>query len=181
MLTGKKPNLSRMRVFGSVCCTYKHDKKNLDSRCEKGVFIGYDKYSPAYLVYYPGNKKVSKHRLVRFVTKNVVEKETQTDPMIDDDLMEKRYVSPRLTESVTAQNQGSVNVSQETFDWPDSTDTAQIERNDPRYPKRDRRTPQYLSEYVTDVKSNDQVSINIDYCYRMCDAPQNIQRSYERT
>ena len=53
MLTGKKPNLSRMRVFGSVCYTYKHDKKKLDSRCEKGVFIGYDKYRPAYLVYYP--------------------------------------------------------------------------------------------------------------------------------
>ena len=166
-----------MRVFGSVCYTYKHDKKKLDSRCDKGVFIGYDKNSPAYLVYYLDTEKVSKHWLVRFVTKNVVEKETQTDPMIDDDLMEKRYLSPRSSESVTAQNQGNVNVSQETFDRPDSIDAAQIERNDPRYPKRDRRTPQYLSEYVTDVKSNDQVSINVDYCYRMCDAPQTYKEA----
>ena len=32
-------------------------------------------------------------------------------------------------------------------------------------------------EYVTDVKSNDQVSINIDYCYRMCNAPQTFKEA----
>lgn len=33
MLTGKKPNVSRMQRFGSVCYTYKQEKGKLDSRC----------------------------------------------------------------------------------------------------------------------------------------------------
>lgn len=62
MLTGRKPNLSKMNVFGSVCYAYKQEKKRLDSRCEKGIFVGYDKNSPAYLVYNPDTGSVRKHR-----------------------------------------------------------------------------------------------------------------------
>jgi len=32
--TGKKPNVSKMHKFGSVCYTYKQDKGKLDSRCD---------------------------------------------------------------------------------------------------------------------------------------------------
>ncbi|PIK35791.1 hypothetical protein BSL78_27378 [Apostichopus japonicus] len=42
MLTGNKPDLSKMGIFGSECYAYKHDPKKLDSRCEKGIFVGYD-------------------------------------------------------------------------------------------------------------------------------------------
>ena len=68
MLTGQKPDLSRMGAFGSECYAYNHDYKKLDSRCTKGVLVGYDKNSPAYLVYHPGNGKVMKHILFYFVT-----------------------------------------------------------------------------------------------------------------
>lgn len=151
--------------------------KKLDSRCDKGIFVGYDKNSPAYLVYYPDTKKVLKHRLVRFVTKNVCEKETQTDPMIIDDFLEKRYASPRPSVTVNNQKEGKTNEPQGTSDSQDMTDTAQIEGIEPRYPKRDRRAPQYLSEYVTNTKSNDQALISIDYCYRMCDVPQTFKEA----
>lgn len=57
VFTGKTPNLSNMKIFGSECYAYKQDKKKLDSRCEKGIFVGYDKYSPAYNVYYPETRK----------------------------------------------------------------------------------------------------------------------------
>ena len=53
VFTGKTPNLSDMKIFGSECYIYQQDKKKLDSRCKKGIFVGYDKYSPAYNVYYP--------------------------------------------------------------------------------------------------------------------------------
>ena len=81
MLTGRRPHMSRMQKFGSVCYTYKQDKIKLDSRCEKGIFVGYDKNSPACMVYYPDNRKVKKHRLVKFVSKTVVEQQRQTDKM----------------------------------------------------------------------------------------------------
>lgn len=55
-----------------------------DSRCTKGVFVGYDKNSPAYLVYHPDKGKVMKHRLIRFISKDSVEQQTQTDLPYED-------------------------------------------------------------------------------------------------
>ncbi len=79
-LTGTLPDLSRMWIFGSECFAYEQEHKKLDSRCSKGLFVGYDKNcSPSYLVYYPKNGKVMKHRLVKFMNNNSVEQYTQTD------------------------------------------------------------------------------------------------------
>ena len=61
-----------------VCFAYKQEKGKLDSRCEQGVFVGYDKNSPTYLVNYPDTKRVQKHRLAKFPTKAATERETQT-------------------------------------------------------------------------------------------------------
>ncbi|KAJ8403284.1 hypothetical protein AAFF_G00355010 [Aldrovandia affinis] len=60
-----------------------------DSRCEKGIFVGYDKNSPAYMVYYPDKGKVQKHRLVKCVTKAIVDQQTQTDMMPDDEMQNR--------------------------------------------------------------------------------------------
>ena len=46
VFTGKTPNFSNMKIFGSEYYVYKQDKKKLD------------KYSPAYNVYYPETGKV---------------------------------------------------------------------------------------------------------------------------
>ena len=69
LVTGRQPNLSKMHVFGTICYSYQVDKKKLDNRCIKGIFIGYDKYSPAYLVYYSDSDKIMKHRCVKFTEK----------------------------------------------------------------------------------------------------------------
>ena len=66
-VTGRKPNMANMRVFGSECYVYNQAKSKLDPGCTKGIFVGYDRESVAYLVYFPETGKVMKHRLVRFV------------------------------------------------------------------------------------------------------------------
>ena len=53
LLTGQKPNLSNLRVWGcKVYCRIptplQQDK--LDPKCETGILVGYDDYSPAYRV-----------------------------------------------------------------------------------------------------------------------------------
>ena len=66
-MTGRKPDLSDLHVFGSVC--YSHVEghvKKLDPRSKKGIFVGYDRDSPSYLVYDKSSGAVSKHRLVKF-------------------------------------------------------------------------------------------------------------------
>lgn len=85
--------MSRMQKFGTgtVCFTYRQDRKKLDSRSDKGIFVGYDKNSPAYMVYYPDSRKVMKHRLVRFMS-NIEGQET--DDVSDDDI-DMRYSTTR--------------------------------------------------------------------------------------
>lgn len=79
MPTGKKPNMSKLHKFGSRCFAYNtQEKGKLDSRFMQGLFIGYDKNSPAHLVYYADTEKGHKHRLVIFRDKTTLEKETQT-------------------------------------------------------------------------------------------------------
>ena len=57
VMTGKRPDISNMRVFGLECYAYQQNKQNLDDRCTKGIFVGYDRGSPVYLVYFPESGK----------------------------------------------------------------------------------------------------------------------------
>ena len=65
-LTGIKPNLSNMHVFGSLCYAYVQNTTKLDPRAEKGIYVGYDRASHAFLVYCPQVKTVTKVRCVKF-------------------------------------------------------------------------------------------------------------------
>ena len=58
--TGKKPNSSNMRVFGSEFYQNKQNKKKLDPSCTKGIFLGYDSGggSPAYLSRNPNRRSI---------------------------------------------------------------------------------------------------------------------------
>ena len=85
MLTGKKPNLNRLHVFGSVCYSYESDAKKLEPRGKKGVFLGYDRSSPAFLVYDQSTKKISKHRCVTFTEKlNVSDLEPRSQQLFQE-------------------------------------------------------------------------------------------------
>jgi hypothetical protein len=57
-----------MRVFG--CPAYVHvdksQRRELDDRAWKGVFVGYDSESPAWLVYNPATRRVVSSRNVVF-------------------------------------------------------------------------------------------------------------------
>lgn len=73
---------------------YTQDKRKLDPRCENCVFIGYDKNSPAYIIYFPNSKNVQKHRLVKFMDKTCVEQQTETLLPPVDDFVEFKSKSP---------------------------------------------------------------------------------------
>ena len=63
--TGKKPDMRRMHTFGTYCFAYSKDSTKLDPRSEKGIFLGYDKQSPAYLIYFK-NQTIKRVRCVNF-------------------------------------------------------------------------------------------------------------------
>ena len=179
-ITGRKPNLSNMRVFGSECYAYKQNKQKLDPRCTKGIFLGYDKGSPAYLVYIPETGKVMKYRVVKFpMTTKEVEQQTQTErPLRDDDVGDlmspphgvsdvhrSEKVPDRLAEQPQAENETSP--------------TCQPPNECLRRSTRTRRPPTYLSDYVTDMNDDDQVLTNVDYCYKSFAFPQTYQEAMD--
>ena len=43
---------------------YAQNKMKLDACCEKGVFVSYDKQSPAYLIYFLDTMVIKIHRLL---------------------------------------------------------------------------------------------------------------------
>ena len=154
-LTGRKPNLSNMRVFGCECFAYKQQKKKLDSRCNKGVFVGYDRHSPAYLVYFPETGKVVKFPTNRATVEQSKVEEAGND---DDDFMLRR-TDGQVTENQNDRAGGEC--------VPENTEG----RNE-RYPRRERKTPRYLEDYVTSVKEDDLFVSSVDYCYRVSAFPE---------
>ena len=64
-----KPDLSKLHTFGSYCHALVYIKKKLDPRSEEGIFLGYDRSSPAYWIYFPRKKTVQKVRAVHFSEK----------------------------------------------------------------------------------------------------------------
>ena len=66
LITGVKHNVAKLHIFGTICYAYIHGQAKLEPHSRKGSFIGYDRDSPTYPVYYPENRTAGKHRLVKF-------------------------------------------------------------------------------------------------------------------
>ena len=183
MLTGKKPDMSKLQKFGSMCFAYTQEKGKLDPRCEQGLFIGYDKNSPAYLVYFPDSEKVQKSRLVKFTTKTAKEKETQTHEQYIE--CQDSEVHHRVCDSEgnddEVKNEIGQNVVQGDVSEIECEEQSDIEAETRRYPLRAKKKPMRLQDYDTDDKS-DRLVTCIDSCYRaVCDVPQNYQDAVRST
>ena len=115
-LTGRKPNISHMHVFGSKCYAYCQNVRKLDPRCTEGVFVGYDGYSPAYLVYFPETGKINKCRNVYFVEKDIKGKvQTQKESYFsndDESIIEKGPVMNNTVENNKTRTQIQFNTFQ---------------------------------------------------------------------
>jgi len=164
LFTGKRPNLSKMRMFGSVCIVYEQNKKKLDPKGKKGIFVGFDRHSPANIVFFPETNKVQKHRLIHFITKERTESYTQTDTEQVGDYYTEWGTTP--TEAVQSETeQIRTDNNQETDQNADTQTTRML--------GRDRRKPKYLEDYECAVQSSE---LTIDYCYR---ATVGLPQTYE--
>ena len=182
LFTGKVPDISKLQKFGSMCFAYKQEKSKLDSRCEQGVFIGYDKNSPAYLVYYPDTERIQKHRLVKFTTKTTKERETQTsqshieyrDIQSTVDNSEENVVDENV-ENVPGQGvqSGVSETSPEKTEYTQPGEATESVKR--RYPPRTKKRPAHLQDFEIEDKE-DKLHTCVDSCYRtVCDVPQTYQ------
>jgi hypothetical protein len=68
MFTGKKPEVSHLKIFG--CPVFIHipkEKRNkLEPSGKKGIFVGYCEVSKAFIIYIPGHRHIEISRDVTF-------------------------------------------------------------------------------------------------------------------
>ena len=104
LLTNKVPNIKKLAIFGSVCYAYDHQRtKKLDARSKKGIFVGMDKESPAYLVYFPDDQKVRKYRTVKCTDKMYYDSDPRVESADSDEDSDDAVVlvSPKVPVSST--------------------------------------------------------------------------------
>ncbi|KAM2621519.1 hypothetical protein TB2_026260 [Malus domestica] len=65
---GRKPDISNVRVFGSIAHVHVPEERRtkLDDKSEKFIFIGYESNSKGYKLYNPNNRKTVISREVTF-------------------------------------------------------------------------------------------------------------------
>ena len=181
LITNKTPDLSKLHIFGSVCYSYLNNGKKLDPRSKKGYFVGYDKYSPSYLVYYKEENKVMKHRVVHFTDKfeNVANDCFINEEFINCDsyhenngfIKEEKVSSgnSEIIDNTYDSRNSNGNIINETNNSGDLYNVNGVER---RYPIRTRKPPSHLNDY--DLSCGEDAVNFIDYCYML-----NIPISYE--
>ena len=154
LITGIKPNIARMHIFGTLCYPFVQNAKKLDPRSKRGVFVGYDRESPAYLVYDPETKSVSKHRLVKFTDTMKAPASDASDQMLPGEPTKPEEPAP------VVDNQPATN--------------SELRRN----PSRTRQPPSYLNDYEVENNEYEYYVNRVDYCYYIS-APSTYRKAIE--
>ena len=127
-----KPNIQNMHIFGTICYAYKQGNKKLDAKGEQGLFVGYDKGSPAYLVYFPQTRAIKRCRIVRFSDKFEIEHDTHNVPKQTDCVTEEPLLI-NMPASTSEPNTVTVDPPRESTEYEQSTSSEQVHTN--RYPR----------------------------------------------
>ena len=165
LFTGKKPNIRNMAPFGFVVVG-KH-KRKLDDRSYEGTFIGYDRESPAFLIYARSTGAIMKSINVKFditvpdiyelINESIV---VNKNDVIDVDQDEN---------IVSDERENEIEHNIENVDHIENNVNHEV--NNDR-PKRVVKMPNHLSDYVVDYIDDD----NYDLCYKLCI---DVPRTYE--
>ena len=163
-------------------------QKKLDPRAKKAIFIGYDKYSPAYFVFYPETNSVKKVRLVKFTnefdaretTQQIFESENNIDlddarettqqifESIDDQSIASDSTLPVLIDNQCDLSENTFLISSEEDNYIDNQhDDIEDDITPPNsfmieksYPSRERKPPGYLNDYTTGEEFSDSEFFN---------------------
>jgi hypothetical protein len=173
-LISKQPNLSNMHVFESTCYSFVQNAKKLDAHSQKGIFVGYDKGSPAYLVFYPETNKVEKIRCVKFID-NFQGEQDEHDLISNRERGENTVMPeakiPNINEE---QNTQEFEIEQVGGD----KDIHEQHKQDiyaERYPTRACNKPNYFGLN----KLDDNTSYTVDYCYRLANIPVSYKQAVD--
>ena len=184
LLTKRRPDVSKLHVFGTICYPYIEEyKNNLDPRSSEGIFVGYDKNSPAYLVYYPNSNTTRRHRTVKFTDKfknahdkqipnNNISDEFEDDTALQNEFNEietqkdDKHIGKESDDDINNQSKNS-NINNSEGEQKDVSGKSVDVR---KLPSRSRNPPKHLNDYACS---------NIDFCYRVMNVPKTYKEAFE--
>ena len=181
-LTGQQ-NLSKMHVFGSPCYVYVQNPKKLEARSKKGIFVGYDKNSPSYLVYYPETRLVERACCVKFVDHFQTEQtENDVGPLFPNEISSETIAKrseiseiPNIADEKQDNEPLVIDTEADTKQLHDNTNIPKEQSLPEIYPTRTRNKPSFYGQDKTD----DNLSYTIDYCYKLANIPADYQQAIE--
>ena len=162
MFTLKKPDISNMHIFGSTCFAYIQNPSKLEPRSEKGIFIGYDPQSPAYLIYFPESEEIKRVRSVIFHETTPLNASDEFKKEENNDILYSECFSPSSPQNIDEGGKG---------------DNSEILPETENAPRRQVKTPKYLEDFILDSDYSDKANCSIDYCYRIRDIPKTYEEA----
>ena len=87
VITGLTLNLQTIHIFGRIFYAYVQDKGKLDSRSEEGIFIGYDMYIPAFIIYLRRIKFTDKFKYTEYGSQTVSSNNHSAPSLFQDSLV----------------------------------------------------------------------------------------------
>ena len=173
-LTGKQPDMSKMFKFGSKCFAFIQNPKKLSDRAEEGIFVGYDKESPAYLVYFPENQKVKRVRCIKCFNDKIEDSFVDKRDEISNDLLilEKSNMSENSEQNVL-QNVPDIDYDNTEIRGDSEHLPSRTSCDDnARKSKRNVKLPKHFDDFITDNNDFDNfIGCTIDYCFLCVDVP----------
>ena len=82
--TGDKPDLSQLCEWGAIVWIKRLDAGKLDPRAEEAHFVGYDKESKGFCIYWPNKCKVSVERDMYFNKNQALEPDEASIEGVED-------------------------------------------------------------------------------------------------
>jgi hypothetical protein len=86
LYTGTRPDVSHLRIFGSVCyCHVPSEKRTkLDPTGEKGILVGYSEVSKAYRIFVPARRRIVVSRDVQFEEERALRRSRDMPTQVED-------------------------------------------------------------------------------------------------
>ena len=152
MLSGVKPDVNHLRVFG--CDVYVHipdqKRRKLDKKAYKAVFVGYPLGKKGYKIYNPANKRFAYSRDVTFIENSFTMFDTTTRNLAGQEFS----TNFDTTTFDTFDNFDSFDTFFNTFDT-ESNHEEDFQVEDPTHDEIDD-----VDDVIIDVLEEDQVTIN---------------------
>ncbi|GFR97943.1 CCHC-type zinc finger, nucleic acid binding protein a [Elysia marginata] len=158
-VTKKRPNMRNMQQFGKTCYAFVQNPKKLNDRSEKGCFVGFDRDSPAHLVYFPDSETVKKVRIVKFLEDDIVKVDCDSEEEFVS-LNDKQNVPENLTQSQNS-NIGEHVEGNLNSERSDNNVDADLDQN----PGRTRRKPKHLDDFYVNDEIDEHLNVTLHYCY----------------